>query len=63
MAAKAKLYLGFGTRLVWVVWPRYERVDVWHPGDENPMAFGVGDTLDSEDVIPGFTYAIARLFA
>jgi Uma2 family endonuclease len=36
MAAKAKTYLSFGTRLVWVVWPRYERVDVWHPGAETP---------------------------
>ena len=63
MAAKAKLYLSPGTRLVWVVWPRYERVDVWHPGDEKPLALGVEDMLDGEDVVPGFTYPIARLFA
>ncbi len=62
MAAKAKTYLSFGTRLVWVVWPRYERVDVWHPGDETPTALGVDDTLDGEDVVPGFTYPIADLF-
>ncbi len=62
MAAKAKTYLSFGTRLVWVVWPRYERVDVWHPSDETPTALGVDDTLDGEDVVPGFTYPIADLF-
>ena len=62
MAAKAKTYLSFGTRLVWVVWPRYERVDVWHPGAETPTALGVDDTLDGEDVVPGFTYPIADLF-
>ena len=62
MAAKAKTYLSFGTRLVWVVWPRYERVDVWHPGDETPTALGVDDTLDGEDVVLGFTYPIADLF-
>ncbi len=62
MAAKAKTYLSFGTRLVWVVWPRYARVDVWHPGDETPTALGVDDTLDGEDVVPGFTYPIADLF-
>ena len=62
MAAKAKTYLSFGTRLVWVVWPRYERVDVWRPGDETPTALGVDDTLDGEDVVPGFTYPIADLF-
>ncbi len=62
MAAKAKTYLSFGTRLVWVIWPRYERVDVWHPGDETPTALGIDDTLDGEDVVPGFTYPIADLF-
>ncbi len=62
MAAKAQLYLTFGTRLVWVVWPRYKRVDVWRPGDEIPTARGVDDLLTGEDVVPGFTYPIARLF-
>ncbi len=62
MAAKAQMYLTFGTRLVWVIWPRYKRVDVWHPGDETPMALGVDDVLNGENVVPGFTYPIARLF-
>ncbi len=62
MAAKAQFYLRLGTRLVWVIWPRHKRVDVWHPGDEAPAALGVDDTLDGEDVIPGFTYPISRLF-
>jgi len=62
MAAKAQLYLRFGTRLVWVICPRYKRVDVWHPGDETPIPLGVEDTLDGEDVVPGFAYPIARLF-
>jgi len=62
MAAKAQLYLTFGTRLVWVIWPRYKRIDVWRPGDETPTTLGVDDVLDGEDVVPGFTYPIARLF-
>ena len=62
MGAKAQLYLRFGTRLVWVIWPRYKRVDVWRSSDETPIPRGVDDTLDGEDVIPGFTYPIARLF-
>ncbi len=62
MGAKARLYLTFGTRLVWVVWPRYQWVDVWRPGDETPTPRGVEDTLDGEDVVSGFTYQIARLF-
>ncbi len=63
MGAKAKTYLAFGTRLVWGVWPRYQRVDVWRPGDETPTPLGVTDTLDGEDVVPGFTYPISRLFS
>jgi Uma2 family endonuclease len=62
LAAKARTYLSFGTRLVWVIWPRYKRVDVWRPGDDTPTSLGVADTLDAEDVVPGFTYPIARLF-
>ncbi len=62
MAAKAQTYLAFGTRLVWVIWPRYQRVDVWRPCDEQPTPLGVDDTLSGEDVVPGFTYPIARLF-
>ena len=62
MAAKIQLYLTFGTRLVWVIWPRYERVDVWRPGDTLPETRGVEDVLDGEKVVPGFTYQIARLF-
>jgi len=56
MAAKAKRYLAAGVRLVWIVWPRWRQVDVWHPGDEAPSAtLGVGETIDGEDVAPGFT--------
>ncbi len=63
MGVKAKTYLSFGTRLVWVIWPRYKRVDVWRPGDEAPTPLGAEDMLDGEDVVPGFTYPIGRLFS
>jgi Uma2 family endonuclease len=62
MAAEALFYLAFGTRLVWVIWPRYQRVDVWHPGDETPTSLGIEGMLSGEDVVPGFTYPVARLF-
>lgn len=61
MAAKAQTYLTFGTRLVWVIWPRYQRVDVWHRGDTAPATLGIDDLLDGEDVVPGFSYPIAHL--
>lgn len=64
MAAKARLYLEAGVRLVWLVWPKYRQVDVWRPGTDAPIAT-LNDTaaLDGLDVVPGFTYPLARLFA
>ena len=60
---KAEQYLDAGTSLVWVVWPRWRQVDVWRPGATAPMTLEVGDTLDGEDVVPGFIYPVADLFA
>jgi Uma2 family endonuclease len=53
MAAKAKVYLAAGTRLVWVVWPKYRQV----------VVLDGTSTLSGEDVLPGFSYAAASLFA
>jgi Putative restriction endonuclease len=63
MAAKALRYLRGGTRLVWVVWPDRQQVDVWHPGDAKPSAtLRSGDVLDGEDVVPGFSHPVADIF-
>lgn len=63
MAEKAKRYLAGGTGLVWVVWPKRQEVDVWRPGDTRPSAtLQVGDTLDGESIIPGFSYPVVSLF-
>lgn len=64
MAAKAKRYLAAGVRLVWVIWPKRRQIDVWHPGDQHPTrTLAESDTLDGEDVLPGFTYPVAKVFA
>jgi Uma2 family endonuclease len=64
MGAKARRYLRAGTRLVWIVWPRRRQVDVWRPGDQTPsQSLGLADSLDGLDVVPGFTYPLAKLFA
>ena len=64
MAAKARLYLVAGVRLVWLIWPRYQQVDVWQPGSDQPVVtLGMGDALDGLDALPGFTYPLANLFA
>jgi Uma2 family endonuclease len=62
--AKARRYLAGGTSLVWVVWPEARAVDVWRPtnGLRPIRTLGVGDLLDGEDVVGGFTYPIVDLF-
>ncbi len=63
LGAKVRRYLDAGVRLVWVVWPRWQQVDVWRPGDAQPsVTLGVGDALDGLDIVPGFTYPVAKPF-
>lgn len=63
MADKARLWLARGCKLVWVVWPRYQTIDVWHPGDQEPTrTLRPGDDLDGDDVMPGFRYPVAKAF-
>lgn len=65
MAAKARLYLQGGTRLIWIVWPQRHQIDVWQPGDSaKPSAtLDLGDTLDGADVVPEFVCPVANVFA
>jgi Uma2 family endonuclease len=62
MAEKARRYLAAGVRLVWIIWPKYQQVEVWRPGDaQATTTLGVGDLLDGLDVLPGFIYPVGRL--
>lgn len=64
LAAKARLWLRHGVRLVWVVWSSRRQVDVWRPGADEPVqTLRIGDVLDGGDVVPGFTYPLGDLFA
>ena len=63
MAAKAKRYLEAGVRLVWIIWPKYQQVDVWRSGADQPTAtLSIGGALDGMDVLPGFSYSLSDLF-
>jgi len=53
-------YLAGGARLVWLVDPRERRVVVRYP-DRPPAVLTENDTLDGEDVVPGFTLPVAEL--
>jgi Uma2 family endonuclease len=64
MAEKARRYLAAGVRLVWVVWPDSQQVDVWRPGADSPFAtLPAANSLAGLDVISGFSHPVADLFA
>lgn len=63
MAAKARLYLSLGVRLVWVAWAKGRQIDLWLPGHDEPAAtLGVSDHLNGLTVLPGFTHPVVALF-
>lgn len=53
--------LAGGARLVWLVDPRERRVVVRYP-DRPPKVVAAGESLDGEDVVPGFALGLAELF-
>lgn len=59
---KVEDYTAAGVRLIWVVNPKKRTVTVYHLNSE-PIALSEGDTLDGLDVVTGFQYNVARLFA
>jgi len=58
---KIRQYLAAGTRLVWTVSPDDETVTVHRPGSP-PIHLGISDTLDGDDVLPGFSVPVLALF-
>jgi Uma2 family endonuclease len=63
---KTKLYLQYGTRLVWVVYPEQKEIHVYRAGQTSNEAtityLKEQDTLSGEDVLPGFILQLAEIF-
>ncbi len=62
LRAKAQLYLHNGTRLVWLVFPDDQGIEV-HSISGERQSLGAEDTLTGGDVLPGFQLELKRLFA
>jgi Uma2 family endonuclease len=58
---KAERYLEAGTRLVWLVLPDDQSIEVYMP-DADVLVLRPGDTLDGGEVLPGFTLAVSAIF-
>ena len=61
VAAKARMWLRYDVRLVWVVLPQTRSVDVYRPGHA-VVTLTDQDTLDGLDVLPGFTCPVSAVF-
>jgi len=59
---KMARYFAHGTRLAWIINPS-ERNAVVYRSPEADRLLRVTDTLDGEDVLPGFRLPLAELFA
>jgi Uma2 family endonuclease len=59
---KVAAWLEFGARAVWVVNPKRRTVTV-HCPQHTPRVLTVKDTLDGEDVVPGFRLPVASIFS
>ena len=58
---KAKTWLSFGARMVWVVNPKQRTVSVYRSGAD-VTTLTEGDSLDGETVVPGFRCDVKEIF-
>lgn len=76
LAERARIWLGAGAQVVWVIWPARRQVDVWrsdrargggHDSTQDVIpdvtTRNVHEVLDAEDILPGFAYPVAHLIA
>ena len=61
VVTKAHEYLHYGVRLVWVVDPPSRSVTIFRI-DGSVEVLGQDDTIDGEDIIPGFQASILDIF-
>jgi hypothetical protein len=61
MAAKAQMWLCYGSKIALVLDPETVSVRICRPGTE-PVALGPDDILDLGDLLPGFSTPVWRLF-
>lgn len=58
---KAEFYLAHGTRLVWLIYPTRQLVEVYF-ADGSSELYKEGDTLSGGAVLPDFSVAVSEVF-
>jgi Uma2 family endonuclease len=62
IAEKVRIWLEHGVRLVWVVFPPRQSVEISR-ADGSTDTLMSADTLSGEEVVPGFTLLVSEIFA
>ena len=57
---KMRLWMDAGARLGWLIDPYNRRVYIYRTGQPEPETLENPATLDGEDVLPGFVFAVRR---
>jgi Uma2 family endonuclease len=60
MREKAAFYLANGSKMVWLVYPLKQIIEVWTATEETLLT--LEDTLTGGDVLPGFAVPVKRFF-
>ncbi len=59
---KAASYLANGTRLLWVMYPAAQRVDVYHTSADS-RTYSLSENLDTADLFPTLELPVSAIFA
>lgn len=62
MLVKIADYFAAGTQRVWVVNPRSRTVTIYENATQDVHVLQASDTLDGDDLLPGFSVPVAKLF-
>ena len=57
---KMQLWMDGGARLGWLIDPRQRRVYIYRAGQPEPEMLEYPETLDGEDTLPGFSFAVRQ---
>ena len=57
---KMQLWMDGGARLGWLIDPRRRRVYIYRQGQPEPQVLDDPETLDGEDVLPGFSFPVRQ---
>ena len=60
LQAKMRLYMQNGVLLGWLIDARNRQVYIYRAGQNEPERLDSPATLSGEDVLPGFTFDVAR---